>query len=456
MEAADHLSFGAYVWRFGAVIFLVAANAFFVAAEFALVGARRSKIDQMVAEGDRLAKVAQTAIKDLDRYISATQLGITLASLSLGWIGEPALAGLVDRFLGLFGLEPPAAAAHTTAAIITAFLIITFLHIVLGELAPKSLALVRPEGVSRTLAAPLMVFARVMAPAIAVLNGTANWMMRKVGIAPASEAQHVHSAEELRLLVMQARAHGTLDETDSAMLAGVFDFHEKKAYDVMRPRTEVAALDIEATEEEVWALIRRERYSRYPVYRDTLDDVVGVFLAKDLWLHDGKEPFSLERALRPALYVPSSRPAERVLDDLRKTRAQMAVVLDEYGGTAGILTMEDLVEEVIGDIADEYDMASRTAVLTDGVLELAGSLSLVDVRSDHGLRIPDGEWSTLGGYVFGKLGKLPKIGERTTFPGGELEVVAMDGRRVAAVRVHRTDVLTAGDGARPNANVAAR
>jgi CBS domain containing-hemolysin-like protein len=325
------------------------------------------------------------------------------------------------------------------AGVVTAFLIITFLHIVLGELAPKSIALVMPETVSRHLAAPLIFFARVMAPAISLLNGTANWLLRRVGISPASEAQHVHSAEELRLLVMQARAHGTLDETDSAMLAGVFDFHEKKAYDVMRPRTELAALDIESTATEVWEVLRRERYSRYPVYRDTLDDVVGVFLAKDLWLYDGTEPFSLERFVRTALYVPSSRPAERVLDDLRKTRAQMAVVLDEYGGTAGIVTMEDLVEEVVGDIADEYDFAARTAVMTDGVLELAGSLSLVDVRSDYGLRIPEGDWTTLGGYAFGRLGRLPKIGERVPYPGGELEVVAMDGRRVAGLRVHRAD-----------------
>jgi CBS domain containing-hemolysin-like protein len=393
----------------------------------------------MASTGDRLAKAAQTALKDLDRYISATQLGITLASLGLGWIGEPALAGLIDQFLGLFGIRPPPAAVHTVAGGVTAFIILTFLHIVLGELAPKSIALVKPEAVSRTLAVPLMLFARVMSPAISVLNGAANWLMRRIGIGPQSEAQHVHSPDELRLLVMQARAHGTLDEADSAMLAGVFDFHEKKAYDVMRPRTEVAALDIESTAEEVWAMVRRERYSRYPVYRDTLDDVVGVFLAKDLWLYDGKDPFTLEAFVRPALYVPSSRPAERVLDDLRKTRAQMAVVLDEYGGTAGILTMEDLIEEVVGDIADEYDFASRTAVVTDGVLELAGSLSLVDVRSDYGLRIPEGDWSTLGGYVFGRLGRVPKIGDRVPFPGGELEVIAMDGRRVAGLRVHRDD-----------------
>ncbi|HUQ82176.1 MAG TPA: hemolysin family protein [Gemmatimonadaceae bacterium] len=437
MEAAEHLSFGAYMWRLAAVILLVLANAFFVAAEFALVGSRRSRIDQMAGEGDRLAKAAQSAIKDLDRYISATQLGITLASLALGWIGEPALAGLVDRFLAMFGVTPPAAAVHTVAGVVTAFVIITFLHIVLGELAPKSIALIKPEAVSRQLALPLIVFAKVMAPAITVLNGAANWLMRRMGIAPQSESHHVHSPDELRLLVMQARAHGTLDETDSAMLAGVFDFHDKKAYDVMRPRTDVAALDVESTEAEVWQVVRRERYSRYPVYRDTLDDVVGVFLAKDLWLYDGKEPFTLVRFVRDALYVPSSRPAERVLDDLRKTRAQMAVVLDEYGGTAGIVTMEDLVEEVVGDIADEYDFASRTAVVTDGVLELAGTLSLVDVRSDYQVPIPEGDWSTLGGYAFGRLGTLPKIGDRVPFPGGELEIIAMDGRRVAGLRVHR-------------------
>jgi CBS domain containing-hemolysin-like protein len=276
-----------------------------------------------------------------------------------------------------------------------------------------------------------------MSPAISLLYGAANMLLRRLGVSPQSDAHHVHSPEELRLLVMQARAHGTLDETDSAMLAGVFDFHEKKAYDVMRPRTEVAAVDIDSTEEEVWAVVRRERYSRYPVYRETLDDVLGVFLAKDLWLHDGQQPFALKDFVRTALYVPSSKPAERVMDDLRKTRAQMAVVLDEYGGTAGILTMEDLVEEVVGDIADEYDFASRTAVIMDGVLELAGSMSLVDVRSDYGLRIPEGDWTTLGGYAFGRLGRLPKIGDRVSFPGGELEIIALEGRRVAGLRVHR-------------------
>jgi CBS domain containing-hemolysin-like protein len=428
---------GAIALRLGIVFLLVFANGFFVAAEFSLVGARRSKIDQMAASGDSRARTVQQALTHLDRYISGTQLGITLASLALGWLGEPALAAMVDRLFAAAGVEITAGAAHTTASITVAFLIITFLHIVLGELAPKSVALIAPEAVSRWVTGPLMIFSRVMAPFIWVLNGAANLLLRLFGISPATEASRVHSAEELRLLVVQAREHGTIDETDSAMLAGVFDFHEKRARDVMRPRTEVVAIPVDATEEEVREVLYEERYSRYPVYDGTLDEIVGIFLAKDLLLYRGDSPFSLRGCLREPMFIPDSRSAERVMEDLRKTRAQMAVVLDEYGGTAGIITMEDLVEEVIGDIADEYDQRERAAVEMDGVLELAGSMSLVDVRSDHDVAIPAGHWATLGGYVFARLGRLPKLGDRAPFPGGELEVVAMDGRRVAGLRVHR-------------------
>lgn len=423
--------------RLAIVMLLVLVNGFFVMAEFALVGARRSRLAEMASRGDRGARRAQSAIADLDRYISGTQLGITLASLALGWIGEPALAIVVDRFLGQFGIAVPAGMAHTAAGTITAFLIITFLHIVLGELAPKSVALVMPERISGLVALPLMAFSRLMSPFIWVLNGAANGLLRLAGIRPMSEASHAHSPEEIRLLVLQARAVGTLSETDSAMLAGIFDFAAKRIHDVMRPRTEIVALHVDDSEASVTALLRRERYSRYPVYDESLDDIVGVFLSKDLWLRDRGASFDLRTYLREPLFVPASRSAQRVLDDLRRTRAQMAVVLDEFGGTAGIVTMEDLVEEVIGDIADEYDLASRDVVEVDGVLELSGTLSLIDVRSDHRLPIPDGEWTTLGGYVFARLGRVARLGDRAPYPGGELEVIAMDKRRVAAVRVHR-------------------
>jgi len=437
-QAADPPSLTVATSSLIAVLGLVAINGFFVAAEFSLVAARRSKLDEMVAKGDWGAKAVQSALQHLDRYIAGTQLGITIASLALGWIGEPVLAHLFDQLFRTLGASPSPTATHV-AAVPVAFFLLTFFHIVLGELAPKSIALASPEKTARAVARPLMVFSRFMSPFIWLFNGAANGLLRLVGIEPASDEEG-HSPEEIRFLVMQAHARGTLDESDRAMLAGVLDFHEKKARDVMRPRTDVVALDIEATEQEVWEVLRRERYSRYPVYRESLDDVVGVFLAKDLWLHSGDAPFNLADFVREPMYVPDSRPAERVLDDLRRTRAHMAVVLDEYGGTAGIVTMEDLVEEVVGDISDEYDFASRESIVTDGVLELAGSLSLIDVRSDYRIQIPDGDWTTLGGYAFAKLGRLPRMGDRIAIPGGEMEVVAMDGRRIAALRIHRAGV----------------
>jgi CBS domain containing-hemolysin-like protein len=310
--------------------------------------------------------------------------------------------------------------------------------------------------VSRWVARPLIGFAAITAPAIWVLNSAAALMLRWAGLRPMTESERVHSPDELRMLVMQSRAHGALGAADTAMLAGVFDFHSKKARDVMRPRTEICAIDVDSSEEEVRTLLRRERYSRYPVYEESLDNVIGVFLAKDLWLEEPeRRAFELRRYVRQALYVPDSRLAERVLDDVRRTRAHMAIVHDEDGGTAGVLTLEDLVEQVVGDIADEYDMAKRDSIETDGVLELAGSLSLVDVRRDHRVPVPDGEWTTLGGYTFARLGRVPKMADRVPFPGGELEVVAMDGRRVAAVRVIRAgpgrgDAAPDGEAVQPN------
>ncbi|HET7630808.1 MAG TPA: hemolysin family protein [Gemmatimonadaceae bacterium] len=253
---------------------------------------------------------------------------------------------------------------------------------------------------------------------------------------PPGDLDRPPGVEALSRLVGAANGKATPDP-GARMLADVLEFRAKCVREVMRPRTDVVALPLTATEDDVRAVLQRERYSRYPVYAESLDDIVGVFVAKDLWLHDDGSAFSLAQHTRETVFVPDTRPAQRVLDDLRRARAHIAVVLDEFGGTAGIVTLEDLVEQVIGDISDEYDVTERSAIETNGVLELAGTLSLRDVRGDYRLPIPDGDWQTLGGYAFARLGRLPRIGDRAPYPGGELEVVAMDGRRVAAVRVHR-------------------
>jgi CBS domain containing-hemolysin-like protein len=442
-DAANPLTAGAIAWRVFAVFLLVAANAFFVASEFALVSARRSKVEALAKGGDARARAVQRVLQNLYRYISATQLGITLASLALGWVGEATLAMLLQRALVGLGVDAPAGVAHAAATVTTAFIIITVLHIVLGELTPKALALSDPERVSRVVVYPLRAFATLASPFTVLLNGAANSVLRLLGVQAGSDRSSVHSPEELELIVRHALEEGTFSETDREVLQGVFVFQKKKARDVMRPRTKVVALAIGASENEVWDTLRREGYSRYPVYDQSPDDVVGVFLAKDLWMNPRGAPFVLRAHVREALFVPEGRPAELVLNELRKTRAHMAVVLDEHGGMQGVLTLEDLVEELIGDIADEYDASERTSSTRDGVLELAGSLSLIDVRQDHRLEIPDGSWTTLGGYVFTRLGRVPKIGDRVTFPGGELEVVAMDRKRVAAVRVVRAPAAPA-------------
>ena len=429
-------------WRLLAVLMLVGANAFFVASEFALVSARRSKIDALAKRGDLRARAVQRALQKLYRYISATQLGITLASLALGWVGEATIAMLLRAALVKLGVDAPASVTHVAATVTTAFIIITVLHIVLGELTPKAIALSDPERVSRRIVLPLRAFAALVSPFTVLLNGAANAMLRLFRVPPVSGRSTVHAPDELELIVRQSLNEGTFSETDREVLQGVFVFQKKKARDVMHPRTKVVSVWIGATEDELWETLRTEGYSRYPVHDESPDDVAGIFLAKDLWMRDRSTPFILKDHLRPALFVPEGRPAELVLNELRKTRAHMAIVLDEHGGMQGLLTLEDLVEELIGDIADEYDAAVKDSATSDGVLELQGALSLIDVRQDHKVEIPEGSWTTLGGYVFTKLGRVPRIGDRVPYPGGELEVVAMDRKRVAALRVMRSPAVS--------------
>jgi len=418
-----------------AVVVLVLANAFFVAAEFALVGARRTRLDEMVRSGDRKARLARRAVQSLDRYISATQLGITLASLGLGWIGEPALAGLIENGFSWLPDSVATIATHGVASAI-AFMIITILHIILGELVPKAISLLYPEVVSAWLAAPLMGFAWVMAGPIYVLNGTANRLLNALGINPPGETERLHSPEEIRMLVEQSTEGGSLGGQDARLLEGVFEFSEKTAQDVMTPRTQIAALQADLTVEEAADQVAVLGRSRYPVYTESLDEIIGMVHAKDILAALRSRPGQTTRVImRPPLFVPGTREVEDVLADMKRLKNHLAIVLDEYGGTAGLVTMEDLLEEIVGPIFDEHDPQDLISP-TDGAPQLDGSMTISEFNAELGASLDDTDYTTIGGYIFGQLGRLPRPGDRVSVGPYTFEVVEMEGRRVKTVRLH--------------------
>jgi CBS domain containing-hemolysin-like protein len=423
--------------RLGGVVLLVLVNALFVAAEFSLVASRRTRIEAMIRKGDAKAKLARRAISSLNKMISGTQLGITVASLGLGWLGEPAVATTIRQLADAFSFPLGTVALHSVATAV-AFLAITFLHIVLGELVPKALALLHPELVAGWLSGPLILFTVATNPFIWLLNASANVVLKLFNERAPSRLERLHSPEELRMLVEQSTRAGALDRDDARLLAGVFDFSEKNSREVMTPRTQMVALHVGSALTAAADRIAAAGRSRYPVYRDSLDDIVGIVHAKDVLaaLRRPEGTATLESLLRPAHFVPGSREVEDVLADMKLRKAHMVIVLDEFGGTAGLVTMEDLLEEIVGQIEDEYDRTARPSgsVVATGAPVFVGSTELVDVAERLRLKLESGDYTTLGGYLFGALGRLPKVGDRITVPGGVFEVTAMDGRRVAEAR----------------------
>ncbi len=421
-----------------AVVVLVLANAFFVAAEFGLVGARRTRLDELAQAGDAKARLARRTVQSLDRYISATQLGITLASLGLGWIGEPALAGLIRGGFTWLPASLAGIATHGVASVI-AFSIITILHIILGELVPKAVALLYPEAVSGWIAAPLIGFAFIMHWPIALLNGSANRLLRLMRISRPGEHARLHSPEEIRMLVEQSEEGGSLLKQDARLLEGVFEFSEKTAQEVMTPRTQMIALDADLSVEAAADEVAVARRSRYPVYAESLDEIAGVVHAKDILTAIRSKPGQTVRAImRPPLFVPGTREVEDVLADMKRLKTHLALVLDEYGGTAGLVTMEDLLEEIVGPIFDEYDPLDKSAQ-GDGAAPLDGAMPITEFNTEFEAAIDDTDYTTLGGYVFGQLGRLPRVGDRVTVGNHVLEVVEMDGRRVRTLRLHQAE-----------------
>ena len=429
-----------------AVIALIGANAFFVAAEFALVGARKTRLDEMAGDGDRKAMLAGRVHQSLGRYISATQLGITLCSLGLGAVGEPALSRLILKaFQGLPAQIGPVQTG--TVATVISFGVITYTLLILGELTPKALALRYPELLATWLAAPLIAFAWVMAGPIRILNNTSNGLLRLMGIKTSASHERLHSPEEIRILVEQSQEGGQLGKQDARLLEGVFEFTEKTARDVMTPRTEIVALEAGLTVEQAADIVATAGRSRYPVHLDSLDDIIGIVHAKDLLRALRTTPEAPVRSvIRPPLLVPSTREVEDVLADMKRLKVHMAIVIDEYGGTAGLVTMEDLLEEIVGPIFDEHDPVERL-VPPGGAPLLDGAMTIAEFNATHDATLDDTDYTTLGGYLFGQLGRLPEPGNRVTAGDHVFEIVAMEGRRVKTISALGTRRSALGDGA---------
>jgi CBS domain containing-hemolysin-like protein len=425
------------------VIVLVLANGFFVASEFALVGVRRSRIATMAAGGDRRAARLLPLVDNLNAYISATQLGITLSSLALGWIGEPAIAHLLEQPLKPLLERWMGARAEASLHIISftiAFSIITFLHIVLGELAPKTLALERAEKTSLAIALPLQIFYKTFKLPIRLLDWAGTRTVRLFGLHPSGEHASIYTEEELKQLVNISRQSGHLEEEEQRLINRVFDFSEAEVREAMVPRTNVDALPVTATLEEAKQAVRTHGYTRLPVFRGRLDDIVGVLFRRDLepFLEGtNTEEFDLARLLHPPLFIPASARLAAVLKQMQASRTHLAIVVDEHGGMEGIVTLEDLLEEIVGEIDDEFDEEVRSQISEqpDGTYLIDGMLAVRDANRRFELGLPeDGNYTTLAGFLLARAGRLLQPGETVEHDGASFTVERVDRRRIRRVR----------------------
>jgi len=427
---------------------LVLLNAFFVAAEFSLVRVRATRIAELAQQGDWRAKAAEAALRRMDAFLSATQLGITCTSLGLGWVGEPAFAGLLAPVFAVLGVTSPNVIHNASVAV--AFLVITFLHIVVGELAPKSYVIRATERVALWTALPMRVFQLVFGPALWLLGRASALTLRLLGVGGEHGGELGHSEEELRLVVAESHRKGALSGEKRELLENIIDYTERTARHVMIPRADVAFLSLARPLEENLAVITQTAHTRFPLASSDIDHVIGMVHVKDLFMHRERLRSSqdLVPLKREILFVPESRPLDALQREFQQSRTHMAMVVDEYGGTAGMLTLEDIIEEIVGEIQDEFDRETPKVVETPQGLVFDG-LTLVDDACERlGITIEaPGEASTLGGLLAERLGRIPRPGDRVPLDGYDLSVLEMNARRVTRVlAVRRTEPAKAVEG----------
>jgi CBS domain containing-hemolysin-like protein len=424
---------------------LVLLNAFFVAAEFSLVRVRATRITELAQEGDWRARAAEATLRRLDSFLSATQLGITCTSLGLGWVGEPAFAGVLAPVFATLGVTSPNVIHN--ASVVVAFVVITFLHIVLGELAPKSYAIRATERVALWTALPMRIFQLVFAPFLWLLARAAAGTLRILGVTSESSGGLAHSEEELRLVVAESHRLGTLSGEKRELLENIIDYTERTARHVMIPRADIAFLSLARSLEENLGVITQTAHTRFPLASSDIDHVIGMVHVKDLFMHrDGlKASQDLVPLKREILFVPESRPLDALQREFQHSRTHMAMVVDEYGGTSGMLTLEDIIEEIVGEIQDEFDRESPKIVETPQGLVFDG-LSLIDDVSERlGVTIEaPSDVSTIGGFVGDRLGRIPRSGDRVPLDDYDLTVMEMKGRRVTRVLAVRRPMPAAG------------
>jgi putative hemolysin len=426
-----------------AVLLLVLLNGFFVATEFAMVAVRRSRIEQLAAGGNRLARSVRDALDHLDTYIAGTQLGITMASLALGWIGEPALAHLITPVLEAFMPEAWVLAGAHAIAVAISFALITILHIVLGELAPKGIALQRPEATALIVVGPMRIFLRIFRPFITLLNGVGNLVLKLVGFHPASGEEEVHSVEELRYLVRHSREAGLLETSEEQIVGRALSLNDVTAHSVMVPRNSMTSVPVDLSRDDLLTLVGVKRHVRFPVYKSDPDHIVGIIFLTDVlaWAKTHpNEPFSIMAAMRPAMLVPESIKGDDLLDQMRQARTHAAIVIDEYGGVAGLVTLQDILEHIVGEMPEiDEEAHAEIETLPDGSTRIDGLTPLRDVEERFDLKLHEVEADTVGGYVMETLGHIPSVGEEVDLGGYTLRVESMADLRVAGVTLREDE-----------------
>jgi putative hemolysin len=410
--------------RIVVILLLVLGNAVFVAAEYSLVTARRGRLVELAKRGNRRARTALRLLDEPVRFISTVQVGITVFGILLGALGEPLLSSWFGDWLSR-GLS-----------FLLSFLILTYLSVVLGELVPKSIALQRAERLALWLAVPLDWLGRLTYPLVWILQKSANAIARLFGVQPAPAGMTMHTEEDIRLIVAQTEE---IEQAEEEMLYKVFDFADKEAHDVMVPRPEVVALSVDLPPQETLAAVIDSPYTRYPVYRGSLDDVIGILHVRDLFgaLYDqGIENVVIEEIVRPSYVVPETKDLASLLGEFRRQNQHMALVVDEYGAVQGIVTLEDLLEEIVGEIEDEYDLPDESVERIDDTrIRIHGTFTIDDFNEQFGSELPHEDYHTVAGFVFGELGRAPQPGDEVEHDGLRFEVIEVDGQRIERLEV---------------------